>query len=129
MALSKRKKTCSQQWEISLLGHLFWKWVYVVKIFHWYTKKYVQVHKIKDSMRGGKRVLDNLEHFCEGGKRMLENLKGSWRGGKRVLDNSEGSRKRGKRVLEIFKGPKTLLGSKTLFPLTHLLLFDTNLEQ
>ena len=35
-----------------------------------------------------------------------------------MLDNSKGSRKRGKRVLEIFKGPKTLLGSKTLFPLT-----------
>ena len=49
---------------------------------------------------------------------MLDNLKGSCRGGKRVLDNSKGSRKRGKRVLEILKGPKTLLGSKTLFPLT-----------
>ena len=64
-------------------------------------------------------MLDNLEHFCEGGKRVLDNLKGSCRGGKRVLDNSKGSRKRGKRVLEILKGPKTLLGSKTLFPLTH----------
>ena len=39
-----------------------------------------------------------------------------------MLDNSEGSRKRGKRVLEIFKGPKTLLGFKTLFPLTRLIL-------
>ena len=64
-------------------------------------------------------MLDNSEHFCEGGKRVLDNLKGSWRGGKRVLDNSKGSRKRGKRVLEILKGPKTLLGSKTPFPLTH----------
>ena len=36
-----------------------------------------------------------------------------------MLDNSKGSRKRGKRVLEILKGPKTLLGSKTLFPLTQ----------
>ena len=35
-----------------------------------------------------------------------------------MLDNSRGSRKGGKRVLEILKGPKTLLGSKTLFPLT-----------
>ena len=35
-----------------------------------------------------------------------------------MLDNSKGSKKRGKRVLEILKGPKTLLGSKTLFPLT-----------
>ena len=43
-------------------------------------------------MRGGKRVLDNLEHFCEGGKRVLYNIKGSCRGGKRVL--------------EILKGPK-----------------------
>ena len=34
--------------------------------------KEIQVYKIKDSMRGGKRVLDNLEHFCEGGKRVLE---------------------------------------------------------
>ena len=66
-------------------------------------------------------MLDNSEHFCEGGKRVLDNLKGSWRGGKRVLDNSKGSRKRGKRVLEILKGPKTLLGSKTLFPLTPFL--------
>ena len=65
-------------------------------------------------------MLDNLEHFCEGGKRVLDNLKGSWKDGKRVLDNSKGSRKRGKRVLEILKGPKTLLGSKTLFPLTPL---------
>ena len=63
-------------------------------------------------------MLDNSEHFCEGGKRVLDNLKGSCRGGKKVLDNSKGSRKRGKRVLEILKGPKTLLGSKTLFPLT-----------
>ena len=69
-------------------------------------------------MRERKRVLDNLDYFCEGGKRVLDNLKGSWRGGIRVLDNSKGSRKRGKRVLEILKGPKTLLGSKTLFPLT-----------
>ena len=37
----------------------------------------IQVYKIKDSLRGGKRVLDNLEHFCEGGKRVLDNLKGS----------------------------------------------------
>ena len=39
--------------------------------------KELQVYKIKDSMREGKRVLDNLEHFCEGGKRVLDNLKGS----------------------------------------------------
>ena len=50
---------------------------------------------------------------------MLDNLKGSCRGGKRVLDNSKGSRKREKRVLEIVRGPKTLLGSKCLFPLTQ----------
>ena len=81
--------------------------------------KEIQVYEIKDSMRRGKRVFENLEHFCEGGKRVLDNLKGSCRGGKRVLDNSKGSRKRGKRVLEILKGPKTLLGSKTLFPLTR----------
>ena len=42
-----------------------------------------------------------------------------------MLDNSKGSRKRGKRVLEILKGPKTLLGSKTLFPLTRNLLYYT----
>ena len=41
------------------------------------TDKEIQVYKLKDSMRRGKRVLDNLEHFCEGGKRVLENLKGS----------------------------------------------------
>ena len=41
-----------------------------------------------------------------------------------MLDDSKGSRKRGKRVLEIFKGPKTLLGSKTLFPLTLILSLD-----
>ena len=46
-------------------------------------------------MRGGKRVLDNLEHFCEGGKRVLDNIKGSCRGGKKEL--------------EILKGPKTLV--------------------
>ena len=39
-----------------------------------------------------------------------------------MLDNSKGPRKRGKRVLEVFKGPKTLLGSKTLFPLTRFVL-------
>ena len=64
-----------------------------------------------------------LFEMIEGGKRVLDILESSRRGGKRVLYKSKGSRKRGKRVLEIFKGPKTLLGSKTLFPLTRMLEF------
>ena len=35
--------------------------------------KEIQVYEIKDSMRGGKRVLDDIEHFSEGEKRVLNN--------------------------------------------------------
>ena len=69
----------------------------------------------------------NFELFCEGGKRVLDQSKRSLRSGNRVLDNSKGSRKRGKRVLEILLGSKTLLGPKTLFPLTRNFQIDHSL--
>ena len=70
MALSKERKSTLNS-EKSAFGPLVLETSECSKHFSLIDKE------TQDSLRGGKRVLDNLENFCEGGKGVLDNLKGS----------------------------------------------------
>ena len=69
--LSVKEKKHTLYSEKSALGPFVLEMSVCSKLFSLIDKE-MQVYKIEDSMRGGKRVLDDLEHFCEGEKKVLE---------------------------------------------------------